>query len=81
MKSPADYVIIATKTNYDEESIYFSTRPIKSIVNDVIRFTLNVVMIINRTIPVGFIESSHKKIKTPKYYFPLEFLARRQGAI
>lgn len=73
----ADFIIISTPTNYDDELNYFDTSSVEDIIEKVIGLGIDTTMVVKSTIPVGFIESMKKKYNIDNIMFSPEFL--REG--
>lgn len=73
----AEFVVVATPTNYDPETNYFDTSAVEAVIEQVLRENADATIVIKSTIPVGYVESVSEQFGTDRIVFSPEFL--REG--
>lgn len=77
----AEFIVISTPTNYDDEKNFFDTSSVEDIIQKVISMNIETTMVVKSTIPVGFIEEMKKKYNIDNIMFSTRVFKRRTSSL
>ena len=72
--SNAEFIIVAAPTNYDSKQNYFDTSAVEAVVDEIMKYNLNAIIVIKSTVPVGYTEKLRAKTGNKNIIFSPEFL-------